>query len=100
MDSVMQWVNKSVWRRYGTFYVTDAERTEERIEALFTVMRCFLVMKAEYDPCMQATKYLAMSPLFDEVPEGKRAPEYKVLVTRVDNLVSNVNCERLTHESS
>jgi hypothetical protein len=59
----------------------DSERTPEHLTMLFAVMKNFVVVRAEYDFSSAAIEYTAISPLFDKVPEGQRAPEYEITVT-------------------
>ncbi len=95
MSSIMKWVDLSVWRRYGRFHIQDAERTESRINNLFKVMQNFLVIDARYDMCWQAIEYTALSPMFDEVPDGHKAPEYEIIVHELDGEVHGVEVRRI-----
>jgi hypothetical protein len=79
----------------GKFLIGDAEHTGDRLSVLFSVMQNFVVLDASYDYCRQGVEYLAISPMFDTVPDGGRAPEYEILVTSLGN-VCNVQVKRLT----
>ena len=95
MSSIMKWVDLSVWRRYGRFYIQDAERTEDRINSLFKVMQNFLVIEARYDMCRAAVEYTALSPMFDEVPDGHKPPEYEISVHELDGEVQHVSARKV-----
>lgn len=86
--------NLDLKRRYGRFLVPDAEITDASINCTFDYMRRFLVLEASYDHCWQGVKYLALSPLFDVLPEGEEAPHYTINVIMMDTEVIDVRAER------
>ena len=86
--------NLSLDRRYGSFLMDGAFLKNEPEVALL-VMKNFLVTWAAYDMCRQGIEYKAMSHLFDVCPGGHRAPEYEIIVTRLDDVVIDVIAERI-----
>ena len=87
--------NLDLKRRYGRFRVADTEITDAAVQTTFDYMRRFLVVEARYDHCWQAIEYLALSPLFDVLPEGCEAPEYHIDIIMMDTEVIDVRATKV-----
>jgi hypothetical protein len=82
-------LNEKTWRRIGVFMIHDAEKTPARIGEMFAIMQNFYIVSAVYDYCWGGVEYTAISPLFDIVPDGFRAPRYDINVNALtaDNVI-------------
>jgi hypothetical protein len=93
-------ITKETWRRIGKFSVCDSERTTDRLYTLFGMMQNFVVLRADYDFSSQSIEYTAISPFFDVLPEGQRAPRYEVFVTYLPNDRQTIHVERRRNEET
>ena len=87
-------MTEETWRRIGKFRIKDGERTVDHLYTLFGMMQNVVVLKADYDPCSACIVYTAISPFFDVVPEGQRAPWYEIFVTYLPNDRQSIHVER------